>query len=73
MTILEEVLKGNSTSEMLQVAETEKVDLKEVIKNVSKGRIAIMKREDCQPVGIGYPLRTKINVNLGTSSSAKHR
>ena len=70
MTILEEVLKGNSTSEILQVAETEKVDLKEVIKNVSKGRIAIMKREDCQPVGIGYPLRTKINVNLGTSSSA---
>jgi len=70
LTILEEVLKGNSTSEMLQVAETEKVDLKEVIKNVSKGRIAIMKREDCQPVGIGYPLRTKINVNLGTSSSA---
>jgi len=70
LTILEEVLKGNSTSEILQVAETEKVDLKEVIKNVSKGRIAIMKREDCQPVGIGYPLRTKINVNLGTSSSA---
>jgi phosphomethylpyrimidine synthase len=70
LTILEEVLKGNTTSEILQVAETEKVDLKEVIKNVSKGRIAIMKREDCQPVGIGYPLRTKINVNLGTSSSA---
>ena len=70
MTILEDALKGNITSEMLQVAETEKVDLKEVIKNVSKGRIAIMKRDNCQPVGIGYPLRTKINVNLGTSSSA---
>ena len=70
MTILEEALKGNTTSEMLHIAETEKVDLKEVIRNVSKGIIAIMKRENYQPVGIGYPLRTKINVNLGTSSSA---
>ncbi len=70
MTILEEALKGNTTSEMLHIAESEKVDLKEVIRNVSKGIIAIMKRENYQPVGIGYPLRTKINVNLGTSSSA---
>jgi phosphomethylpyrimidine synthase len=70
LTILEDALKGNITSEMVQIAETERVDLKEVIKNVSKGRIAIMKRDNCQPVGIGYPLRTKINVNLGTSSSA---
>ncbi|NVM18878.1 MAG: phosphomethylpyrimidine synthase ThiC [Candidatus Lokiarchaeota archaeon] len=54
---------------MLQVAKTEKVDPKKVIKNVSKGRIAIMKRVNFNPVGIGFPLRTKINVNLGTSSS----
>ena len=69
MTIFEEALKGNITSEMLQVAESEKVDSKVVIKNVSKGRIAIMKRDNFNPIGIGFPLRTKINVNLGTSSS----
>jgi len=69
LTIFEEALKGNITSEMLQVAESEKVDSKEVIKNVSKGRIAIMKRNNFNPIGIGFPLRTKINVNLGTSSS----
>ena len=28
-----------------------------------------MKRANFNPVGIGFPLRTKINVNLGTSSS----
>jgi len=69
LTIFEEALKGNITSEMLQVAESEKVDSKVVIKNISKGRIAIMKRDNFNPIGIGFPLRTKINVNLGTSSS----
>lgn len=70
MTIFEEALKGIITSEMLQVAESEKVDSKEVSKHISKGRIVIMKRENFNPIGIGFPLRTKINVNLGTSSSA---
>ena len=69
MTILEDALKGTITREMLQVAEIEKINSKEVVKNVSKGRIAIMKRDNFNPVGIGSPLRTKINVNLGTSSS----
>ncbi|NVM44390.1 MAG: phosphomethylpyrimidine synthase ThiC [Candidatus Lokiarchaeota archaeon] len=54
---------------MLQVAENEKINSKKVVKNISKGRIAIMKRDNFNPVGIGFPLRTKINVNLGTSSS----
>ena len=69
MTIFEDALKGKITSEMLQVAKIEKVDLKIVIKSVSKGKISIMKRDNFNPVGIGFPLRTKINVNLGTSSS----
>ena len=69
MTIFEEALKGIITSEMLQVAESEKVDSKEVSKHISKGRIVIMQRDNFNPIGIGFPLRTKINVNLGTSSS----
>ena len=69
MTIFEDAFKGIITHEMLQVAENEKIDPKQVVKNISKGRIAIMKRDNFNPVGIGFPLRTKINVNLGTSSS----
>ena len=69
MTIFEDSLNGTITSEMLQVAKDENIDPKEIMKNVSKGRIAIMTKKESNPVGIGYPLRTKINVNLGTSSS----
>jgi len=69
LTIFEDAFKGIITHEMLQVAENEKIDPKQVVKNISKGRIAIMKRDNFNPVGIGFPLRTKINVNLGTSSS----
>jgi phosphomethylpyrimidine synthase len=46
------------------------VEVKKLIKKISKGEVVIMKRESFKPVGIGFPLRTKINVNLGTSSSA---
>ncbi|MHA2287881.1 MAG: phosphomethylpyrimidine synthase ThiC [Promethearchaeota archaeon] len=69
MTVFEDASKGNITGEMLQIAKNERVDVKQVVKNISKGSIAIMKRNKCNPVGIGYPLKTKINVNLGTSSS----
>ncbi len=70
MTIIEETLRSNFTKEMLQVAEIERIDVRKLMKRISKGEVVIMKRENHQPVGIGYPLRTKINVNLGTSSSA---
>ncbi len=69
MTILEEALKGSLTSEMIKVAEEEKVAPNEILKRISKGQVVIMKRVGGKHVGIGMPLRTKINVNLGTSSS----
>jgi len=69
MTIFEEALKGNITKEMLHIAEIERVDIRKLMKKISKGEVVIMKREKFKPVGIGFPLRTKINVNLGTSSS----
>ncbi len=70
MTILEDALGSNITKEMLHVAEIERIDVKKLMKKISKGEVVIMKRDNYQPVGIGNPLRTKINVNLGTSSSA---
>jgi len=73
MTILEDASKGIISKEMLQVAEIERIDIKQVLKKISKGEVVIMKRDGFQPVGIGFPFRTKINVNLGTSSSAGDR
>jgi len=55
---------------MLHIAEIERVDVRKLMKKISRGEVVIMKRNNYHPVGIGYPLRTKINVNLGTSSSA---
>ncbi|MFX1299194.1 MAG: phosphomethylpyrimidine synthase ThiC, partial [Promethearchaeota archaeon] len=69
MTILKEALKGNLTNEMIKVSEEEKIAPKEILKRISKGQAVIMKRLNGKHVGIGLPLRTKINVNLGTSSS----
>ncbi len=68
MTILEDAKNGNVNKEMLHVAEIERIDIKQVLKKISKGEAVIMKRENYNPVGIGFPFRTKINVNLGTSS-----
>ena len=70
MTILEDAIGNVISKEMLYVAEIERIDVKMLMKKISKGEVVIMKRDNFHPVGIGTPLRTKINVNLGTSSSA---
>jgi phosphomethylpyrimidine synthase len=52
------------------VAADEGVEFTWVKEGVEKGTIVILKnrvRERTKPVGIGKGLRTKINVNLGTS------
>ncbi|TES96371.1 MAG: phosphomethylpyrimidine synthase ThiC [Promethearchaeota archaeon] len=70
MTILEDAVGNVISKEIRYVAENEGIDVKKLMKKISKGEVVIMKRDNYHPVGIGYPLRTKINVNLGTSSSA---
>ena len=69
MTILEDASKKNATDNLRWIAQEEKVDLKTVFKVVSKGTAVVIQRDNNKPVGIGYPFRTKINVNLGTSTS----
>ena len=69
MTIYEDALKGKVTTEIGKVSKEENIDAETLVKDISKGHSIIMKREDCCPLGIGAQLRTKINVNLGTSSS----
>jgi phosphomethylpyrimidine synthase len=56
--------------DMKRVAEDEKVEVGLVKDGVEKGTIVILKNkmhQKAKPVGVGKGLRTKINVNLGTS------
>lgn len=69
-TQMDAARKGIVTKEMEAVAKEEQMDCKELMDLVAKGHVAIPanKHHKClKPYGIGNRLRTKINVNLGTS------
>ena len=62
--------RGIITDAMKRVAEYEQMDAEEIRDLVTRGRVAIPanKNHTClKPYGIGDMLKTKINVNLGTS------
>jgi phosphomethylpyrimidine synthase len=69
-TQVENAKDGVLTSEMQYVAEAESLDEQLVIEGVASGSLVIMTRRGCPPVAIGKGARTKINVNLGTSSAS---
>lgn len=61
---------GIFTPQMEQVAAYEHMDKEELMELVAKGQVAIPanKNHKClKPYGIGTKLKTKININLGTS------
>ncbi len=69
-TQMEAARKGIITKELAYVAENEGMDKQELLGLVASGKaiIPVNKRHTCiKPSGIGNNLRTKINVNLGTS------
>ena len=69
-TQMDAARKGILTKEMMAVAEHEQWEPEKLRKLVAEGKIAIPanKNHRClKPSGIGSMLRTKINVNLGTS------
>lgn len=69
-TQMDAARKGIITSEMEQVSAYEKIDVEELRELVAKGQVAIPSNinHNClKPFGIGSRLKTKINVNLGTS------
>ena len=73
-TQMDAARKGILTKEMKLVAEKEQFDEKELMKLMAEGKIAIPanKNHTClNPNGIGSMLKTKINVNLGTSRDCK--
>lgn len=69
-TQMDAARKGILTREMRLVAEREHFDPQKLMRLMAEGKIAIPanKRHTClEPNGIGSMLKTKINVNLGTS------
>ncbi|MDP8905942.1 MAG: phosphomethylpyrimidine synthase ThiC, partial [Thermoproteota archaeon] len=71
-TQLSSAKRGIATEEMRQVAKDEDLDIDFVVKNVANGSIIIPKsnarRQKIKAVGIGKGLKTKVNVNIGTST-----
>ncbi len=69
MTLLNNVKDGEISDDLLKVAECELIDIETVISDVASGRAVIMTGKNYNPLGVGAIFKTKINVNLGTSSS----
>lgn len=70
MTQLEEARKGNATDALKTVAQEEGISVDSLIELVAKGKVVIPLNPNhapIHPVGIGTTLRTKVNVNLGSS------
>ncbi|HXT84766.1 MAG TPA: phosphomethylpyrimidine synthase ThiC, partial [Verrucomicrobiae bacterium] len=61
-----------ATDEMIQVAKDEELDIEYIMKNVARGSVIIPKnterKQTIKVVGIGKGLKTKVNVNIGTST-----
>ncbi|MFX1430308.1 MAG: phosphomethylpyrimidine synthase ThiC [Promethearchaeota archaeon] len=69
MTILKDALNKSFTDDFRQIVKDEKVEVNTIFKAITKGQAVIIKRKNAKPVAIGFPFRTKINVNIGTSTS----
>jgi phosphomethylpyrimidine synthase len=71
MTQLEQARKGNLTRAMKRTAKDEKVSPDSLLSLVSSGRVVIPfnpNHSPARPSAIGRSLRTKVNVNIGTSA-----
>ncbi|MGA8105693.1 MAG: phosphomethylpyrimidine synthase ThiC [Nitrososphaeraceae archaeon] len=64
--------RGIATDEMKQVAKDEDITLDTLVQGVARGSIIIPKntarKQEIKVVGIGQGLKTKVNVNIGTST-----
>ena len=67
-TQVEQAQEGTITPQMQDIARAESVDPRELRDRVAVGSVVIMRRGK-QCCGIGKGLFTKVNVNLGTSST----
>ncbi len=65
--ILDNARKGKITPQMIAVADAEGINPNVLCERIAMGSVVIMQRGK-RTIGIGKGLRTKINVNLGTST-----
>ena len=71
MTQLSEARKGNVTEAIKAVAEEENLPVDTLLQLLSQGKVVIPLNPNHAPihvVGIGHKLRTKVNVNIGSSA-----
>ncbi len=67
-TQMEQAQRRTITPQMLDIARSEGIDPDELCERIAEGSVVIMRRgRHC--TGIGKGLFTKVNVNLGTSST----
>ncbi|MBP7652706.1 phosphomethylpyrimidine synthase ThiC [Candidatus Dependentiae bacterium] len=73
MTQIESALKNSFTEEMKIVADSENIEIEDVIELIKKGEVVIPKNinHKFKARGIGKNLRTKVNVNIGTSQDCQ--
>ncbi len=71
MTRIERIRRGEIPEEALIVAEEEGIELEELLNFLKDGKGVIplnsKRKKRIKPIGIGKKLRTKVNVNIGTS------
>ena len=66
-TQVERAREGKITPQCRSVAKKEGISPEIIASRISRGSVVIMRRGTCS-TGIGEGLRTKVNVNIGTSS-----
>jgi phosphomethylpyrimidine synthase len=67
-TLVEQAQRGTITPQMQDIARSEGIDPHELCESIAAGSAVIMQRKR-RNTGIGKGLVTKVNVNLGTSST----
>jgi phosphomethylpyrimidine synthase len=70
MTQLELARNNEVSNEINIVSEKENIDVKELIKKISNGKIVIpasILHKNLSPIGIGEGLKIKVNANIGSS------
>jgi len=69
--IITELKKGNIPPSVLKIADSENIKIDVLSKAILERTIVVTKnkkRKKVKPTGIGYPLKTKVNANIGTST-----
>lgn len=71
-TQMSSAIRGIATDEMRQVAKDEDISLDTLVHGIARGSIIIprntARKQQIRVVGIGQGLKTKVNVNIGTST-----